>query len=235
MRLRALIAEAKDTATAATVTAVIRELLNRHFKEHDLPIPKVKLSNLSRSDYLAMCRWRAGEDNTTMVVQKAAMGDPDTLRRVLAHELIHHWQSLRTDQTRNIELARMKLRGEGHGPDFMQYAARINAIEGPDYVTKTSDQSYDTSRVPPFYIIIQPHEGTELGYNVASRPSKQQKTIMQDWIVRRQARLFRITDGDLWQGALPVKRFGGYGVPRDPGIAAALRKLYDSGNMVPIP
>jgi hypothetical protein len=232
--LRALIGELQEAFAPAMVTTLVREILDRFFGDQDLPTPKLKFSNSTSARWLARCKWYPNSDNSEIEVQKSALGDEKTLRRVLTHELIHHWQYLRTDQFQAVALAKLGVNPEGHGTDFMQYAAKINATMGADYVSKTSDQSYDTSEVPAFYILVQPHSDGRLGYSVALRPSAKQKVEIHDRIMNKQGKLFRITDGRFWMGAAPIKRLGGYVLPKDPkgALALALRDLYATGDAV---
>ena len=236
MRLRELIDELEEAVAPGAITSIIQKLLDRFFGEHDLPMPKLKFVNRMSARYLARCKWYKGADNTEVEIQKAVLGDEKTLTRVLAHELIHHWQYLRTDQFTALSLAKLGFSPDGHGPEFDQYAAKINAVMGAGYVSKTSDQSFDTSEVPPFYILVQPHGNGQYGYSVALRPSAKQKVEIQDRILNKQARLFRSTDGRLFIGATTIKKFGGYVAPKDPTStrATALRDLYDSGKQVQI-
>jgi hypothetical protein len=234
--MRRLIAEAKG---GAVVTAIIRELLKKHWKEHpDLPIPTIKLVNQARAAWLGRCSWRQGQTNTQIEVQRRVMEDPKTLRRVLAHEMIHHWEFLTQDQTRALALAKMRIPDRNaHGPIFMAQAKRINGMEGPDYVAKDSDQSYDTSRVPKFYILIQPHiyagkETGKFGFTISLRPSAKAKAIIADKQASLQARLFRITDGEFFSGAAPIKKYGGYSLPKDAKKQGTLHKMYNSGHQL---
>ncbi len=234
MPLRYLLDHLREEVAAMDVAGMIQELLAKFFGEYGLPVPKLKFANKANAKSLAHCKWHAGATNTELEIQKSVLGDDATLRRVLTHELIHHWQFLRTDQTQELKLAALKLNSDGHGEDFVAYAAKINAVMGPGYVSKSSDGSYDTSKVPAFYILIQPHTDGRYGYSVALRPSAKQKIEIQDRIATKQARLFRITDGALWTGATPIKRLGGYTLTRDPESARTLtlKKLYTSGEAV---
>lgn len=217
-------------SSVADVERVNRELLRTYFAEHSLPIPEIKLVNRIGTRYLARCSWRPGTDNTVFDIQRSVLGDEPTLRRVLTHELVHHWEFLRTDQTRARALARMGIRDDGHGDLFKEYAARINATAGEGYVSRTSDQSYDTSKAPPYYILIEPHAGklSAYGYTIAIRPSAAQKVVIDKKRQTRAARLFKITDGRFLNGG-PIKSLGGYSIPRDPEHAAALATLYVTG------
>jgi hypothetical protein len=231
--IRKLVEDLRESVSSGSVEGIIRELLSRFFADYDLPIPKLKFVNKLQARYLALCKWYPGSENTEIEIQKAALSSEDTLRRVLAHELIHHWQYLKTDQFHASALARLGFAPDAHGADFEHYAAKINSVMGADYVSKTSDKTYDTSEVPPFYILIQPHNGTRLGYSVALRPSEKQKLEIRDRIQTKQAKLFRITDGRLTT-AVPIKHNGGYVAPKDPESdqAAALRELWLSGKEI---
>jgi hypothetical protein len=234
MYLRELTAGLEEAVQTGAVAAVAQRLLDRFFSEHGLPMPKLTFVNRVSARWLARCKWFRGAQNTEMEIQKSALGNEKTLERVLAHELIHHWQYLRTDQYAALSMAKLGFQPDGHGPEFEQYAAKINAVMGPGYVSKTSDQSYDTSEVPQFYILVQPHTGGRFGYTVTLRPSAQQKIEIADRIAAKQARLFRITDGQFWMGAIPIKRNGGYVLPKDAESdrGKALSALYNSGQQV---
>ncbi len=226
--LRPLIAALHEEVAASEASSIVRELLSRFFSEHDLPMPSLKFVTKLSAKYLARCVWFPGATNTEIEIQRSTLGDEKTLRRVLAHELIHHWQYLRTDQSTVVAMTKLGLKSDGHGPEFMKYAEKINAVMGADYVSKKSDQSYDTSKVPPFYVLVQPYSNDRLGYSVAVRPSAIQKKEIADRIQNKQARLFRITDGRFTNGP-PIKRFAGVAIPRTDDAVKALRTIYDSG------
>jgi hypothetical protein len=219
---------------ANDVKKVMRELLTKHWGEFDLPMPDVKLVNQARATYLARCIWRRGGTNTRIEVQRRATGDPKTLRRVLAHELVHHWEFLHLDQSKALALQQLGIRSpDEHGPEFMQQAERINAMEGADYVTEGSDESYDTSVVPPFYILVQPHRDTSnFGYTTAIRPSKKQKAAIAYKAASLQAKLFRITDSQFFAGSYPIGGYGGYGLPHGKDKQMALEELYNTGQQI---
>lgn len=215
---------------------MVRKILDQFFSEWSLPVPKVKLVNRATARYHARCKWHQGADNTEIEVQRSILSDEKTLHRVLSHELIHHWQFLRIDQSDAIAMAKLGLSkmDDGHGQAFEQYAMKINAQMGAGYVTKTSDQSYDTSKVPTFYILVQPHGSAQFGYSVALRPSAKQKLEIADRIATKHAKLFKSTDGRLFIGAAQIKKYGGYVAPKNSegDVAAALRDLYMSGKEV---
>lgn len=229
--LRELTTQLSEAVATSEVEGIIRSLLDRFFREHALPTPRLKFVNKLSARYLARCKWHAGDDNTEIEIQKSILGDEETLRRVLTHELIHHWQFLRTDQATALSYAKLGLKLDGHGQDFEDYAAKINAVLGAGYVTKTSDQSYDTAEVPPYYVLVQPH-GTRFGFSVALRPSAAQKAEIENRRAQYHAKLFRITDGRFTKG-VPIKKFGGYVAPKDkPAHDEFLKNLYNTGQEV---
>ena len=92
------------------------------------------------------------------------MGDENTLRRVLAHELCHHADSLVNGikelqryegmGTVGYKMFVRNQKGTGHGPSWKLYADKYNAKYGGDFVTEHSDESYvqDKSPVKPYWI-----------------------------------------------------------------------------------
>lgn len=76
-------------------------------------------------------------------LQKAAVRDPATMRRVLAHEMIHDVQTLRWLASGAEPRLRYTLKHDsGHGRDFLDMAAQVNSRYGEGYVTVESDKSY---------------------------------------------------------------------------------------------
>ena len=83
--LRALIADLQEETALPAVLAMIRKILDQFFSEWALPMPKVKLVNRMRAQYLALCKWHPGSDNTEIEVQKTILASHKTLHPVLAH------------------------------------------------------------------------------------------------------------------------------------------------------
>jgi hypothetical protein len=94
--------------------------------------PSIKLSGRVAAKWLGRCKPHSktfdGETRrravvaTTIEILRSVCSDERTLERVIAHEVVHHVQFL----TQN--------RG-GHGADFLDRAARINAVAGAGFVT----------------------------------------------------------------------------------------------------
>src|SRR5208282_6822687 len=68
----------------------------------DLPKPELTMVNQPRAGWLGMNNWRifingggiGWGSNTTIKLQKYILNDENTLRRIIAHELCHHADSL---------------------------------------------------------------------------------------------------------------------------------------------
>lgn len=219
-----------EASSVAEVEDIISELLSTHFHGEDLPMPSVKIKNNLSAGWLASCVYRRSNPGTSEIeVQKAAIEDNDTLRRVLAHELIHHWQYVKSDMTAELQRRQLGIKTDAHGDDFREWAARINSAEGSDYVTTKSDTTYVVNHTKEFYVLIEP-SGDEYGYAFAARPSAKQKEDIKDRKHRNAARLFK-TSNHRFTAGVPIKRWG-TAIPRDEETKAVLRDMYLTGEDV---
>jgi hypothetical protein len=95
-----------------------------------------------------MCSWKKGDTYTTISVHRSVVGGGDfsTLRRIVAHETIHHALDLTVGR-------------HDHGARFLVYAAKINAVEGEGYVTVkcASDYVYGGDAKEPYHLVLKPH------------------------------------------------------------------------------
>ena len=73
----------------------------------------------------ATCHPRV-RDRTLIEVQHRLLADPRTLERVVAHEMVHHWQAAQDPTGTDPD----------HGPKFLEGAAIINRKKGRGFVTE---------------------------------------------------------------------------------------------------
>ena len=156
--LRGVTAGADDFGLVQKILAEMMPVL-----QSGLPKPEMKISNSPRAGWLGRDTWRitydtktqqtGWSDTTVIEVQKSIVGNEETLRRVIAHELCHHEDSLVNEKP---ELERLgfptyrRLRsGTGHGAKWKAIAAKFNARYGADFVTEKSDQSYSQEQFGP--------------------------------------------------------------------------------------
>ena len=113
---------------------------------------------------LAVCSWYkyANLVNIDINDQLLRLKDNSIINRCLAHELCHEaeyrlfWYpqlavlAKEFATSKNEEVAKQGyeefnnlMDKTSHGPQWQKYADMVNAIYGPNYVTKTSDKSYD--------------------------------------------------------------------------------------------
>lgn len=221
--MRPILIAALQRVLAANLTnihRISRELIRDFFP--DLNEPDYKIVNNTIPKWLGRAKgvWEQGELKTvTVSIQKAILDDEDTLRRVLAHELVHCWEY------QSVPYRKLKMQNDGHGRFFKEEAARLNSKLGPDYVTTTSDQSYVMSEQKPFYILIQPH-GKKHGVSRFIRPSKNIKEEITKRVEQLNAHVFETKDADFGQ-AVALKKYGGYSIFRDAAVLEKLRKIYE--------
>jgi hypothetical protein len=108
--------------------------------------PIVVIKNRLTSGWVGRCQWAGGNaDTTTILLLSSILVDPHTLERIIAHEMIHHRNFIDPN------------RESGHGADFIEGAAIVNAVMGPNFVTEFSDKSYVQSKnTKYFYMVIVP-------------------------------------------------------------------------------
>ena len=228
------------------VETSLKKIMNKFFKEYDLPIPRIKIANSLTATWLGRDVYKSGDTNTTLEIQKRITDDEKTLDRILAHELIHHWEFLilnpKADSKNSyIQRANHTYQGKqtSHGRPFRDWSAKINAVMGKDYVTEKSDSTYVlTSIDKDYYVLITPsvYKG-KLGWGWAVRPSSIQWQIIKYNVENRNAKLFKTRDDRFLRGT-KIKR-GSQSIPHsgtEEGkiLDGFLQEMYKSGKEVTI-
>lgn len=195
--------------------------------------PTVKIQDNLGSRWLGKCEfWPSKPGQTTITLQQSILNDPQTLERVLAHEMVHHAVYLDYNVV-DIEMAKRGLTPghAGHGEDFLAGAAKINAVMGPNFVTEKSDSSYMQENTREYFLLIVPVWNNRLGYAWSAKigPKAQlfvDKALREDEH-SKGGRLVRSTD-IRWTNGAKIKQYGGYSIPKGPDDQERLRKLYES-------
>lgn len=215
-----------------------------------LPEPELKMVNQPRAGWLGRDTWqiwiRNGEmgsgDNTVIEVQKSIINDEETLRRVIAHELCHHADSLiegkeEVEKYKNFgrigyNQLRAGQRGTGHGASWRAYAAKYNAKYGADFVTEKSDETYVSEDQPlrPYHIRLWKHPSGKIYYAVSSRIGPK----MKKWLEHRNvnpdpSERMTTTDSRLFLHGATIGT--GWSVPQGKNKAekeALLQQLWDA-------
>lgn len=214
--------------------AVIDDLIDKYMRmlSIDGAKPVVVVKTRIGASWLGRDRWTSRMPHTTtMELQRSIVGDPRTLERVVAHEMVHHRDNLALTPEQ-IHLVRLGIKPDSHGASFRQGAAIINAVMGPDFVTKTSDQDY--VEAPPerdLYLLIVPlgEYGGRLGFAWAARLSPEALSIVAKRALEG-GKLVRTRDRRWTNSRAKIKRFGGLSIPEvGSPLAVDLRALYDGG------
>lgn len=189
--------------------------------------PIVKLRSNLGSKWLGRSTWSSKRPHTTILeLQQSILGNDRTLERIIAHEMIHHRDSLAISQS-DIALMKVGIKPESHGASFREGADRINAVMGPGFVTEVSDKEYALApSLKKFFVLITPLPDGRLGWTWAARLGDKAKYWV-DELVARGSRLVHTTD-DRWTRGRKIVRYGGYSVPRDSQEASLLRQLYEA-------
>jgi len=187
-----------------------------------LPLPHFKIVRHTGAKWLGRCTFKISNPVTTTIeIQKSIMNVPESLDRVLCHELIHHADFM------THERARSKYTREGHFGYFQEMADKINAKRGKDYVTEKSDVGYVQENLgQEILLLIYPYGNSqELGYSIAVRPSAKQKESMQRYVDRYAAKIVKTKDNQWANG--PRVGSGKIAVPKGEEQQEVLRKLYE--------
>jgi len=225
------------------VEASVRKFLDKFFKEYNLPMPRIKIVDRMSAAWLGRDIYRPSIDknNTTMEIQKSITNDEKTLDRVIAHELIHHWDFVtryghpETGQAawdKHLELKKFRLQPDSHGKDFKEWAEKINSVMGKDYVTKESDTSYVVEVTKDYFMLVMPtRKGADsYGWSWTLRPSPEQKAVIQTKL-EEGGKLFTSRD-KRWMTGVKIKQYGGMSIPMKEDSKKALKELYDSGKAI---
>jgi hypothetical protein len=242
--------EVGSQASIEQVSSVVKEVLDSYFKEHNLPVPEINVRNFTNVGWLGQMRTRLTKTVFdpdikvfhTLEVQKSILNDPETLRRVVAHEMIHLWQNATQPADKLYMIVKYGLDPSGgHGQDFLDYAAKINAMVGSEYITPKSDETYKVALENEYYILIEPVKEEQnlhvkFGWSIAVRPSVKQREEIIRRMVQHQARLFK-TKNPIFLGGAPLKMFGGFsyaplGKAGSDEKNAELERLYNSGQRI---
>jgi hypothetical protein len=243
-------AEAFDMGQINAIVAEMMPIL-----KPGLPVPEIKISN-GQGNTLGECLWKYGNikgvdfcgDNTTITLQKRICGDERTLRRIIAHELAHHEDSLVNDAKDFKEKGyegfiayRKMLRPDSHGAKWLAIAARFNAKYGKNFVTRTSDQDMvvDDTNLKPCYMLIEKYYDGSLMWQVANRLSPKAKKYLSELASypylgalgkdRYEHKLFMSSDPLLIKKGAPLIQYNGWATVRNEGAKERLEELWNNG------
>ena len=244
-----LVAAKYDLEASVSVWHVetsIKKFLNQFFSDYNLPMPRIKIVNHTGSKWLGRCKYnsRIDKNNTTIEIQKKVTSDEKSLDRIIAHELIHHWEFI-TRYTNPINEKREKaqemikshdpLDRESHGKIFQEWADKINSVMGKDYVTTKSDMTYVIVSDKEFYVLVMPSPtyAGKYAWAWAVKPSKDLLLYIARHIEQNKAKLFKTKDEDYTTGS-KLKKYGGASVSMDKEFNTKLEQMYNSGKEIQV-
>jgi hypothetical protein len=161
-------------------------------------------------------------------VQARAIADPETLEKILAHEMAH-FAEMSTIDEHELALLRLgrRLPSLEHGEKFWRFANIINETKGTDFVTEKSDASYELTENTRSYFLLVTHERERFMWRWAAK-----RTPAIDAIIQRLegegAVLVESTDDQFLLGAKMGKRKIGWSVAKEGSDQeAALREIFE--------
>jgi hypothetical protein len=133
--------------------------------------PEIKVKGNLGSKWLGRCVMnpKTMPDTTVIEIQSSILNHPETLERVIAHEMIHH-TDFQTMTDADLALITLGRAPEGHGRRFRELAAIVNAEMGPDFVTVKSDGQYEKdANEKEFYVLIERAMPGRLGWSWSAK------------------------------------------------------------------
>lgn len=226
-----------STETITAIEAFVEKYLTM-LGEQNLPRPRIEFRANIAAGWLGADAWSLRDPSTTtLLLQKSILGDPRTLERVIAHEVIHHVDFMHMPE-QEIAMIKLGIRTrDGHGQSFLGKAAQVNAAMGDGFVTVKSDAEYVKTKVKPFFLLIVPFSEVspspgggsmtstgKFGWAWAVRLSPD-GTVRAAQKLAEGARLVLTTD-ERWLGGAKIKKWGGFSVPRGAEDQAELRRIF---------
>ncbi len=201
----------------------LKKILTKFFNKYKLPVPRIKIVD-SSANWLGRTTFdpKIDKSNSTIEIQKRITEDEKSLDRVIAHELIHHWQFMTypSDEVKHS----YKDTHDGHGVDFHTWAQKINSVMGKDYVTEVSDTTYVEQIGKDYYLLIVPINKTTFGWAWSPLLTAEQKQVVNIQVANN-ARLFLSKDSRFLCG-VKIKKDSKLSVPREKELMAELKNIY---------
>jgi len=189
--------------------------------------PRVVVRDNLGSKWLGRTIWTPRDPDTTVIqLQKEIFDDPNTLERVLAHEMIHHKEMLELTEYDKTRL-RLGIRPPSHGEKFRFWAGKVNTLMGEAFVTERSDQSYvQRSTGKDYFVLVMPIGNGRYSYAWAVKLTPKARSYVE-MLTPQGALLIRTTNPRWAQGAKLGERRG-VSVPTSQEDQAELQRMYEN-------
>jgi len=204
-------------------------MIDKFWRNEHLPQPKFRIVDTPNQKWLGRTIYRSKEPNTSVIeIQKSILNDDTTLKRVLMHELIHHF-----DFTRNpTDPTKKDLQRNPHDKFFMDEARRINTRLGRDFVTKVSDRTFlSNASKKEFTAVLYDHNG-KIGYAHMSYPDSHQQDFLKNLLATNKVRFIKTKESRFLHGPA-LSENTQFAIPKDVKEQAHLRSLYKGGQKHP--
>lgn len=224
---------------ASTVDPQVQAIVTEYMRllPPGLPRPDIKYVDRITANWLGQCKYAIGAPTTTIYIQRGVIGDVQTLRRIVAHELCHHaidlagWREAEERGLSKKDFVRQAraVPDAGHGGEFKHYAELFNARYGAGFVTSRSDETYVQAEASRDVTVLLWMQGARLLYAYAVRLGPKQRKYLARLAERYDAAQYRLAttrDPSITAGA----RIGeGFSLPSLPERVELMSKLWASG------
>lgn len=219
--------------------ATVKDLVSKYRKLLDIKaVPQIVIRDNLNSKWLGQLQWFPNDpaNGYTMLLQRRALTDANTLERIVAHEMVHLVVATET-HAKNAEFIARGIRvvydkSQAHGDRWQEVARQINSLVGKaNFVTVTSDADYvlDTETKPYWLLIVTaPGYGdSKLGCMHGVRLTPRMRTLINVMVAAKEyrGRLAKVTD-PRWVATAKIGS-GSISVPREAADQLKLKILYD--------
>lgn len=183
------------------------------------PAPRFEVVARLGARWVGRCKWWPSRPTCVIQLQAASCADSQTLRRVVAHEVVHHVMFMRHGAAAGAF---------AHGFQFVLLADVVNAALGAGFITTRCDDTYvhgDTVR--PYYLLLSRRASGTIGVSWFSRRTVRVDQVIAACRVRFETRVVETRDGK-W-ASFPRAATGRQSSPSGLAYTQELEALFAAG------
>ena len=137
----------------ANLEGIAQKYLSMLPRGTEIPPPMMQVVHLPSVEWAGLSEWHHDKQVHGLIkVQKTALKDPETLERIIAHEICHYWEFFSTFEWGEGDPEEL-----GHGGQSLwAKAAKIinGKVGNPNFITELSDTSYVFRNSKTFYVLV---------------------------------------------------------------------------------
>lgn len=144
------------------------------------PLPVIRIVDQKVWSWLARTLVIPGNPRSIIEIQKAATIHDETLERIVAHEVIHHFTHTRMHVLAQLLSSLVADQTDNHGKEFLKYARIINkAVGRRGFVTGKYNNSYTIApKGDKIWLLIVRRFDMQVGFCWTDRPNDRRVKAM---------------------------------------------------------